>query len=81
MTAGRSGFTEHADHQWADVIRLKQLVVHEDLPLSARLDDTSRRPHRDFATDISVLLEFVCSGAEGAGDHPAPRRGDRRRAG
>lgn len=53
------GFAEYADDPWADVIRLKQLVVMEPLPMSTWLDDTVADRVVAFATDIAPLLQFV----------------------
>ncbi|MGB7817110.1 MAG: DUF2461 domain-containing protein [Ornithinibacter sp.] len=57
------GFAEHADDPWADVIRLKQLVVVEELPRSAWLDDTVADRLVAFATDIAPLLQYVRAAA------------------
>ena len=53
------GFAEHAGSPWADVIRLRQLVVTEPLPMSTFLDDTVADRVVTFATDIAPLLRFV----------------------
>lgn len=56
------GFAEHADDPWAEVIRLKQLVVMEELSMSTWLDDTVADRVVGFATDIVPLLEYIRSG-------------------
>ncbi len=53
------GFAEHADDPWADVIRLKQLVVMEQVPMSTFLDDSVADRVVAFATDIAPLLQFI----------------------
>lgn len=57
------GFAEHADHRWAEAVRLKQLVVREDLPMSTWLDDTVADRVVAFTTDLSALLHFVSESA------------------
>lgn len=53
------GFAEHAEHRWANAVRLKQLVVREDLPMSAWTDDTAADRVVAFAADLRALLDFV----------------------
>ncbi len=53
------GFAQHADHRWADIVRLKQLVVQEDLPMSTWVDDTVADRVVAFVADLSALFDFV----------------------
>jgi uncharacterized protein (TIGR02453 family) len=52
------GFTEHADHRHAGVIKLRNLMVLEPLDHDAWTDDVPGRLER-FALDVAPLLHFI----------------------
>lgn len=53
------GYAEHADHPLAEHLRLKQLIVNQELPRSCWLDDTVAERIADFAVSVVPLLAFV----------------------
>ncbi|MBO6922463.1 MAG: DUF2461 domain-containing protein [Roseicyclus sp.] len=52
------GFTEHADHRHADVIKLKSLMVREDLPTDLWLSGDVIDRVEALARDCMPLLRF-----------------------
>jgi uncharacterized protein (TIGR02453 family) len=53
------GFTEHAEHRHADVIRLKSLMVREDIPKKAWLSGDVIDHVETLARDAMPLLTFA----------------------
>ncbi|MEM6482817.1 MAG: DUF2461 domain-containing protein [Pseudomonadota bacterium] len=56
------GFTEHGDHPFADYIKLKSLMVREDLPKAAWLDGSCVDILEGLARDTMELLSFTQPG-------------------
>jgi uncharacterized protein (TIGR02453 family) len=55
------GYAHHVDHVHADDLRLKQLVVMQDMPRAAWLDDAVADHVAGFAQAVAPLLTFVRS--------------------
>lgn len=53
------GFTEHSDHRHADVIKLKSLMVREDLPKKTWLSGEAVDRVEKLARDCMPLLRFA----------------------
>ncbi|MEM6637423.1 MAG: DUF2461 domain-containing protein [Pseudomonadota bacterium] len=59
LTSMPKGFTEHADHPFADYIKLKSLMVREELPRAAWLDGSCVDIVEAHARDTMELLSFT----------------------
>lgn len=55
------GYAEHAEHPLAPYLRLRQLVVVEQLPRSVWLDDTVADRVTGFALEVAPLLAYIRS--------------------
>ncbi|MEM1387037.1 MAG: DUF2461 domain-containing protein [Pseudomonadota bacterium] len=59
LTAMPKGFTDHSDHRHADIIKLKSLMVREDLPKSLWLSGDVVDHVERLARDAMPLLTFA----------------------
>lgn len=53
------GFADHADHPYADIIRLKQLLAMRPIPKKAWIDDTAADRATDAVGALAALCEFI----------------------
>jgi uncharacterized protein (TIGR02453 family) len=55
------GFSEHAGHRHADVIRLKQLLAMRTIPKPAWIDDSAAEQATEAVLALQSLYEFIGS--------------------
>jgi len=59
LSAMPKGFTDHSEHRHAGFVRLKSLIIRQDLPKTAWLSDDGAHRIEAFARDAMPLFAFM----------------------